>query len=94
MNKIKANTVSVMKEFRMKELRFKICCACVSNEYFINNLRDYYGFISCDYSESKKHGFYSKTLFMLRNFSEICDLGIDSNKYSELPLYVCVSKIY
>ena len=83
-----------MKEFRTKEMSIKVRCTCVSDEYFRNNLRDYYSYLASDLSESKTHGFYFKTFYKLRSFSEIIDLGFDVDKYSKMPAYVCASKIY
>lgn len=82
------------KNFRTKQMSIKVRCACVSNEYFTNNLRDYYEFISLDFFESKVHGFYRKTFYKLRSYSECIDLGISSDKYSEMPAYICTSILY
>lgn len=83
-----------MKEFRTKEMSFKFRCTCINDEYFRNHLRSYYGFVSCEHFKSNRYGSYSKTLFILRSFSELCDFGISATKYSEMPLFVCVSNIY
>lgn len=83
-----------MKKFRTKEMSVKLTCTCVSNEYFTNNLRDYYEFLSCDFFESKTHGSYRKTFYKLRSFSELTDFGFDAIKYSEMPYYICASRIY
>lgn len=83
-----------MKQFRTKEMSVKLSFTCVSNEYFANNLRDYYVYFSSELCESKVHGFYFKTFYKLHSYSEFVVLGFDTNKYSELPAYICVSKIY
>ena len=83
-----------MKGFRTKEMSIKVRCTCVSDEYFRNNLRDYYSFLAYDLSESKKYGFYFKTFYKLISFSELICLGLDVRTYSEMPTYICSSKIY
>lgn len=84
-----------LKEFRTKQMSIKVRCTCVSDEYFSNNhLSDYYEFLSLDFSESKVHGFYRKTFYKLRCYSELIFLGIDPVKYSEMPAFICTSILY
>ncbi len=83
-----------MKEFRTKKMSVKISCACVSNEYFDSHFRDYYDFLVFDIGESKIHGYYRKTFYKIKPVSAVISLGLDMNRYVDLPSFVCTAVIY
>lgn len=83
-----------MKEFRTKEMSIKVRCACVSPEYFENNLCDYYEWIAYDFARSKVHGTYMKTIYKLKPSYSPAFSDIDEDFYCQLPPYVCKSIIY
>lgn len=83
-----------MEKFRIKKMSVKLYFSCVNDGYFNNNLRDYYEFLSCEICDSKIYGYYLKSFYRLRSFSELFALGFDAVKYSEMPTNICASRIY
>ena len=83
-----------MKECIRKTMSIELCFTCVNDEYFDIHYRDYYEYLSCDVKRSKLYGKYLKTFFKLRPYESIVDSCLDKDLYSELPFFVCASKIY
>ena len=83
MEKFKRETISV-------EFRF----TCVSEEYFYNNLIQYYDFLTFTMNKSKDYGLYGKYFYKLKSPTDILYLGLDGSFYLGLPRFVCSSKIY
>ena len=83
-----------MEKFRTKEMSVKLNCTCVNKEYFENTYREYYEFLSCSIVNSKTHGFYVKTFYKLKPLPLIIPSSFDVVSYSNLPIFVCASKIY
>lgn len=83
-----------MEKFRRESMRVELYVTCVSEEYFNDNLRDYYEFLSCKSVRSKEHGSYFKTFYKLKGFKSVIDTGLDMDFYYELPSFICASEIY
>lgn len=83
-----------MEKFRREPMSIELIFTCVSEEYFYNNLRDYYDFLTFELSKSKDYGLHGKYFCKLKSASSIIALGLDMEFYSELPSFICASEIY
>ena len=83
-----------MEKFRTKEMSVKINCTLMNKEYFENNYREYYEFVSCEISKSKRHGYYNKRFYKIKSLRVLNSLGLDMDCYFNLPIFVCASEIY
>ena len=83
-----------MEKLRTKTMRVKIPCALMNKEYFENNYREYYEFLSCDIAESKTYGFYVKNFYKLKCPPLIIPSTFDLELHANLPIFICTSKIY
>ena len=83
-----------MEKFRTEPMRVELYVTCVSEQYFNDNLRDYYEFLSCKFVRSKEHGSYFKNFYKLKAFKSVIDTGLDMDFYYTLPCFVCASEIY
>lgn len=83
-----------MEKFRREMMSIELVFTCVSEEYFYNNLRDYYDFLTFELSKSKDYGFHGKYFYKLKCASSIIALGLDMEFYSGLPSFICASGIY
>ena len=81
-----------MEEFRREKISIELYFTCVSEEYFYNNLREYYDFLSCELVKSNEHGFYSKCFYKLKVFNSVINNGLDMDYYYRLPCFVCTYK--
>ena len=83
-----------MEKFRKEMMSVGLYCACVSEEYFYYNLREYYNFFTSELCKSEAHGLYEKEFYKLKSLSDIQALGLDTNSYHVLPCFICASEIY
>ena len=83
-----------MEKFKREMMSIELVFTCVSEEYFYDNLRDYYDFLSFDFSKSKDYGLYGKYFYKLKSASGIVALGLDMDFYYGLPSFICASEIY
>ena len=83
-----------MEKFKREMMSIELVFTCVSEEYFYNNLRDYYDFLSFELSKSKDDGHYGKYFYKLKSASGIVALGLDMDFYYGLPSFICASEIY
>lgn len=83
-----------MEKFKREMMSIELDFTCVSEEYFNNNLRDYYEFLTFELSKSKDYGLHGKYFYNLKSASSIIALGLDMAFYIGLPSFICVSKIY
>ena len=83
-----------MEKFRTKTMSVKLICTCMNQEYFDNNYREYYEFITCDIASSKIHGYYNKRYYKIRSLKSLNSSGLDMDCYFNLPIFICTSKIY
>lgn len=83
-----------MEKFRTKTMRVEIFCTCVNIEYFDSHFRKYYNFLTCEISSSKRHGHYNKRFYKIKSLQDFISLGLDIDRYSDLPCFVCASEIY
>ena len=83
-----------MEKFKKEMMSIELYCSCVSEEYFDNNLREYYDFLHFELCKSELYCFYKKNYYKLKVPSSIMALGLDMNFYRELPCFICVSEIY
>lgn len=83
-----------MEKFRTKTMRVKISCTCINQEYFDSHFREYYNFLSCEISPSKRHGYYNKRFYKIKSLQVLNSSGLDMDRYFDLPIFVCASEIY
>lgn len=83
-----------MEKFRTKKMSVKINCTLMNEEYFDNNYREYYEFLSCEIAVSKTHGFYAKKFYKLKSVPLIIPSTFDLKLHANLPIFICTSKIY
>lgn len=84
-----------MEKFRREPMRIELYFTCVSEQYFDDNLRDYYEFLSCKCVRSKEHGSCFKNFYKRKEFNSVILMGgLDIDFYYTLPGFVCASKIY
>lgn len=83
-----------MENFKREMMSIELYFTCVSEEYFYNNLREYYDFLTFELCKSKIHGTYGKQFYKLKSFSDIQALGLDSDFHYKLPCFICASEIY
>lgn len=83
-----------MEKFRREPMRIELYFTCVSEQYFYDNLREYYEFLSCKCCRSKEHGIYFKNFYKLKVLIPVIDSELDMDFYNTLPCYVCAAKIY
>lgn len=83
-----------MEKFKTKTMTVKIPCTCVNQEYFDSHLRKYYNFMTCEISSSKRHGYYNKRFYKIQSLRVLNSLGLDMDRYFNLPDFVCASEIY
>ena len=83
-----------MEKFRREMMSIELYFACINEEYFDNNLYEYYDFLHFELCKSKLNGFYGKNFYKLKVPSSIIVLGLDMDFYRELPCFICASEIY
>ena len=83
-----------MKKFKKEMMSIELYFTCVSEEYFDNNLCEYYDFVHFQLCKSKLNGFYGKNFYKLKVPSSIIALGLDMDFYRKLPCFICASEIY
>ena len=83
-----------MEKFKREMMNIELVFTCVSVEYFYNNFRDYYDFLSFELSKSKDDGLHGKYFYKLKSASSIIALGLDMEFYCGLPSFICASEIY
>ena len=83
-----------MEKFKREMMSIEFHFTCVSEEYFYNNLIQYYDFLTFTMNKSKAYGLYGKYFYKLKSQTDILYLGLDGSFYLGLPCFVCVSKIY
>lgn len=83
-----------MEKFKKETMSVELYFTCVSEEYFNDNFREYYEFLSCKFVRSKEHGSYFKNFYKLKDFNSVIDSGLDMDFYYTLPCFICVSEIY
>lgn len=83
-----------MKECIKKTMSIELYVTCVNDDYFDIYYRDYYDFIYYETKISKLYGSYVRTFYKLKPIDFFINSGLDVDLYTELPFYVCASKIY
>lgn len=83
-----------MEKFRKEMMSIELYFACVNEEYFEDNFREYYDFLHFELSNSEAHGLHGKYFYKLKSPSSIIALGLDMDFYRELPCFICASEIY
>ena len=83
-----------MEKFKREMMNIELVFTCVSVEYFYDNLRDYYDFLTFELCRSKEYGLYGKHFYRLKSASGIVALGLDRGFYYGLPSFICASEIY
>ena len=83
-----------MEKFKREMMSIELYFACVNEEYFDDNLLEYYDFLHFELCKSKPNFFYEKNFYKLKVPSSIIALGLDMDFYRELPCFICTSEIY
>ena len=83
-----------MEKFKKEMMSIELYVTCVSEEYFVDNLLEYYDFVHFELCKSKHNGFYGKNFYKLKAPSSIIALGLKMDFYRKLPCFICASEIY
>lgn len=83
-----------MEKFKRVMMSIELNFTCVSEEYFYDNFREYYDFLTFELSESKTHGLYGKHFYKLKSPAAIVAMGLDMDFYRKLPCFICAYEIY
>lgn len=82
-----------MEKFRREMMSIELVFTCVSVEYFHDNFRDYYEFLTFEL-KSIDDCLHGKYFYKLKSASSIIALGLDMDFYCGLPSFICASEIY
>lgn len=83
-----------MEKFRREMMSIELHVTCVSEKYFLDNLREYYNFLTYRISKSKDNGFYGQQFYRIKTLTDIQALGLDKDFYRKLPCFICASNEY